>query len=131
MHLTFVAAWFCLLFLFKFISPMNNSLPTYFPALLGLVSITDIAIGSIRRARYLSDAADILHTEPENRTGLAKWRIANILSFAFAQTVSLFGFLLKLLGWNWNIAGIFFGVGLALLLWWTPRRIQAMPGSVR
>jgi hypothetical protein len=127
LHLGFVATWFLLLLVFEFISPVKSSLPAYFPAALGLVCITDITIGFVQRTRYISAATEILRAEPQSQVGLAKWRMANILSFTFAQTVTLFGFLLKFLGWSWNIAGIFFGVGLALLLLWTPRKIQLTP----
>jgi len=114
-------SWLLLLLVFKLISPVHSSLPPYFPAVLGLVSVADTMLGFVRRRYYFSAAMELLRSEPESRAGLAKWRVANIVSFAFAQTVTLFGFVLKFLGWSWSIAGIFFGVGLLLLLLWTPR----------
>ena len=130
-HFAFVGSWFLFLLIFKFISPIQSSLPAYFPAALGLVCAADITISFIRRRYYFSAALELLRAEPESRAGLAKWRVANIVSFAFAETVTLFGFVLRFLGWGWNIAGIFFAVGLFLLLLWTPRRIEVLPPGVR
>ncbi len=130
-HLGFVWAWFCFLFIFKFVAPIKSDLPSYFPLVMGLVSITDITIGFFRRKQNLSAAREMLLSDPESRSGIGRWRVANILSFAFAQTVTLFGFVLRFLGWDWNIAGIFYAVGLLLLLLWAPRRIQAMPRGLR
>jgi hypothetical protein len=130
-HFAFLWAWFLLLVALKFIGTTQASAPAYLPALLGLVSVTDITIGFFRRSRYLSDAAKAFQIDPESPAGLGNWRVANLLSFVFAQTISLFGFVLKFLGSSWNIAAIFFGAGLLLLIIWTPRKIQVMPRGVR
>jgi hypothetical protein len=45
------------------------------------------------------------------------------VSFAFAESVMLFGVVLKFLGERWSIVSIFFGVGLLLLLLWAPQKI--------
>lgn len=131
LHFAFLWSWLLFLLLFKLISPVQSSLPPYFPAALGLVCLADITIGFVRRRYYFSAAMELLRAEPEGRAGLAKWRVANIVSFAFAQTVTLFGFALKFLGWSWSIAGIFYGAGLFLLLLWSPRKIEMLPRSVR
>jgi hypothetical protein len=64
---------------------------------------------------------EVLQREPEDSAALARWRFANILSCAFAESVTLLGFALKVLGASWGIAGWFFAGGLILLLLWTPR----------
>jgi hypothetical protein len=61
-----------------------------------------------------------LNEQPENTQALVQWRSVNIVSFAQAETVTLFGVALKFLGAGWPVAGVFFFAGLALLLW-TPR----------
>jgi len=85
----------------------------------------------MQRSRHLSEAAKILGQDPVNRSGIAKWRMANVLSFAFAQTVTLFGFVLRFLDVEWKIAGVFYGVGFLLLILWAPRRIEPLAPGVR
>ena len=130
-HFAFIWAWFLLLVALKFIGQTQATPAPYLPAILVVVSVTDAAIGYFRRSKYLADAAKAFQIDPESPAGLRNWRVANVLSFVFAQTISLFGFVLKFLGSSWNIAGIFFGVGLLLLIIWTPRKIQVMPRGVR
>jgi hypothetical protein len=55
----------------------------------------------------------------------------NLVSFAFAESVMLFGVVLKFLGERWSVASLFFGVGLLLLLLWSPRKIEILPTAVR
>lgn len=130
-HFVFVATWFMFLLIFRFISPTQSSLPPYFPGVLGLVCAADVTIGFVRRRYYFSAATELLRVEPESRAGLAKWRVANIVSFVFAETVTLVGFVVRFLGWGWNIAGIFYDVGLFLLILWSPRKIEVLPPDVR
>ncbi len=54
-----------------------------------------------------------------------------MLSFCIAETITLFGLVLKFLGFDWNTAAIFFAAGMLLLLLWMPRKIEAMPRGVR
>jgi len=41
---------------------------------------------------------EVLRSEPENGVALAQWHVGNIFSFAQAETVTLFGVVLKFLG---------------------------------
>jgi hypothetical protein len=68
-----------------------------------------------------------LGVDPQDATSLKQWRSGQIVSFAFAESVVLYGFLLKFLGAGWNIAGMFFVVGILVLLAWTPK--LEVPGS--
>ena len=129
-HFAFIGTWLLFLLMFKFLPPIQASLPLYVPAAMGFACLTDVTIGFVRRASHIAQATEILRNDPENRAGLAKWRVANIVSFAFAETATLFGFILRLLGTSWNIAGIFYGIGLLLLILWTPRKIEALPRGV-
>jgi hypothetical protein len=40
---------------------------------------------------------------------------------AFATTVVVYGVVIRVMGFSWNIAAWFFVAGFLLLLWWTPR----------
>jgi len=88
---------------------------------IGCAAVADIGVGFMLRKQYMNKAEQALQVEFDARKALAAWRLANILSFAQAETVTLFGVGLKFLGASWKIAGPFFFIGFALLLLWTPR----------
>lgn len=88
---------------------------------LAIVAVGDIAFGLARRKQYMDKASRALELDADPGKALAAWRVANIFSFVHAETVALFGLALKFLGASWNIAGPFFFVSFALLLWWRPR----------
>jgi len=125
LHIAFVTTWFLFLLLFKFLPPPTGSPPAFLPTAMGMVCVSDVTLAFFWRSRYVSASIEILRAQPENASALARWRTGNILSFAMAETVTLFGFALRYLGAPWNVAGIFFAVGLALLLLWTPRAISS------
>ena len=80
-----------------------------------------IGVGFFLRARKVTVPAERLRTSPEDTAALSAWRSGQIISFTLAESVTLFGFVLKLLGSTWSVAGIFFAVGIFLLLLWTPK----------
>lgn len=91
------------------------------PIAISLCVCWDIGIAFFFRATKLAPALEALRTNPNDPAALTQWRAQNILSFCFAETVVLMGFVLKFQGAEWKIAGIFFAVGILLLLLWTPR----------
>lgn len=124
-HAIFLMTWFLFLLQIKIVSPQERPIPIVFPAVMGILCISEIGLALFFRARYISAAVEVLRSDPANPTALAKWRMGNLLCFVFAETVTLFGLVLKFLGAGWNVAGIFFGVGLCLMLLWTPRPIKS------
>jgi len=88
---------------------------------LAAVAVTDVMVGIAVRKKRVDAPMEVLRREPENGGALTQWRAGNIFSFAQAETVTLFGVALKFLGANWSVAGIFFFLGLVLMLLWTPR----------
>jgi hypothetical protein len=90
-------------------------------AAIALASLWDIALAMLFRSRKITPAVEVLKKNPDDDEALALWRGGVVLSFAFCETLVLFGLLLKFLGASWNVAGIFYAVGLLLMLAWTPR----------
>ena len=130
-HVAFFVTWFLLIFAIEIVKPTpdaNSS--TIIPAVLGLVGFLEIGLGFFLRSRFIEEAEAILQADPENQSAKQKWRTGNLLAFCFAETITLFGVVLKYLGYEWKIAGVFFGVGLLLLILWTPRQIAPMPPGV-
>jgi hypothetical protein len=57
------------------------------------------------RSLRLEASVEILNEQPENTQALVQWRSVNIVSFAQAETVTLFGVARKFLGAGWPVAG--------------------------
>jgi hypothetical protein len=87
---------------------------------IAAVAFADITLGFTMRKKFMNKATEEFESKGESRA-LQAWRFANIYSFAHAETIVLFGFVLKFIGASWKIAGPFFFVGFALLVLWTPR----------
>jgi hypothetical protein len=56
----------------------------------------------------------------QDSTRLARWRMGHIIRFATAESVALFGFVLRTLGSSSTPVYLLFGSGLLLLLFWQP-----------
>jgi hypothetical protein len=120
-HLAFlVAAALYIAVLFQ-IRPLERSVDPIFVYALAFTCLSVIGVGFFLRARMVTEPAARLTANPQDTVALKQWRSGVITSFTFAESVVLFGFVLKFLGASWNIAGIFFVVGILLLVAWTPK----------
>ena len=132
LHVAFVTTWFLFILLLKFVQPpFGTTAPEFFPLALGFVCISEVGLALFFRARLIAASETVLRSDPDDKAALAKWRTGNLLSFCFAETITLFGLMLKFLGFGWKAAGAFFVGGLILLLLWAPRKIQVLPRGVR
>ncbi len=122
-HICFISTWFLYLGLIFYLRWPEKPVPIVFPLALGAFAILSISVALKLRRQLLFASAAALASQPENVELLKRWRAGNIMSFAFAESIMLFGVLLKLLGAAWNVVGIFFVGGLILILLWTPRAI--------
>lgn len=133
-HGGFIVSWFLFILLIKFVLPAAGTspdVPEFLPIVFGILCISEIGIAMFLRARFIGGSESNLRGDPDNPAALAKWRMGNLLSFVFAETITLFGLCLKFIGFGWNIVGAFFAVGMIMLLLWTPRKIQPMRRGVR
>lgn len=131
MHISFIATWFLFLVVIKASGPQETFISADLPIAFGLAGLSEVGLALFLRNRYISGACEILRSDPGNQAALAKWRVGNLLSFVFAETITLFGLVLKFIGASWQIALPFFAAGLVLLLLWAPRKVQDMPRGVR
>jgi hypothetical protein len=90
-------------------------------AALAVLSATDVMVAAVLRARNITPAIEALRTNPDDTLALGKWRSGIVSSFTHAETVALFGVLLKFLGASWTVAGPFFAVAVLLLVIWRPK----------
>lgn len=130
----FLTTWFLFVVVAKLFLPSSTgaaNLPSFFPAVLGVFVIFEIGLALFLRTRFITGAEAALGVNPEDQPAIARWRTGNLLSFCFAETVTLFGLVLKALGFDWREAAVFFAVGLLLLLVWAPRKRENLPPGVR
>jgi hypothetical protein len=121
LHATFLTTIFLYLFMLSQIRPVAHEVQPQLVYGLAFASLTDLGIALYFRARKVQVSEERLRTNPGDVSALAEWRAGTILSFVFAESIALFGVLLKGLGAEWKIAGLFFAFGLLLMLFWTPR----------
>ena len=122
MHIAFVITWFLFVFILQAeLKPPSKFIEPVTVGAFALAALSSVNIGWTMRGKLLASSLEALQREPEDRIALARWRSANVLSFAFAESVTLFCLALKVLGASWTTAGGFFAGGLILLLLWTPR----------
>jgi hypothetical protein len=120
-HAVFLITQVLLILVILQVHPSEGGVAKELLFALPLVSASNVLILGGIRSRQLAAAREILRTAPDDDAALSRWRAGNILGFVCAESVSLFGLVLKFLGAQWNIAGLFFAVGISLLLIWTPR----------
>lgn len=130
-HTAFVFTWFMYIGLVVYLQLPEKPVPPVIPVALGVAAVSSISVARILRQKLLVEPARTLVSDPENAPILRRWVSGNIVSFAFAESIVLFGVVLRFLGERWRVAAIFFGAGLLLLLFWAPRKIEALPRGVR
>jgi hypothetical protein len=84
-----------------------------------------IAMGFVMRKKFFAQSAEALCADPQK--ALNRWRAANLIGFTFAMNPTVFGVALKFFGTSWLVSGIFFAVGLGLLVLWRPRSNLGFP----
>lgn len=120
LQLGFLVAAALFLFQLRILKPAEHKVSPIIIASISLVSVSDIGIAIFFRKKLIKGSEERLRGNPDDMTALGKWRKGVIMSFTYAETVVLFGFVLKFLGARWNIAGPFFALGILLLLAWRP-----------
>jgi hypothetical protein len=103
------------------ISPADVQAPAYLPYVMIGLAFAELGIGIFFRRRNLLPAAAQLRVDANNVSAITRWRLGNLFSFCISMNVVLFGFVLKILGSTWIVAGPFFAAGILLLVLWRPR----------
>ena len=117
----FLTTWFLFLLVIHLANPPERQVSKAIATALAVAALAEIVVGFTVRKRLLDPAVQTLAKDPGDVSALGKWYQGNLLGFCFAESVTLFGLVLKLLGAGWNTAGPFFAVGILLLLLWQPR----------
>jgi len=121
-HAAFILSWFLFILLTVYIiQPMHKLTGLTVPLALGVAALSSISVAQTLRPKLVIAPAEELARQSDNAALLQRWRSGNIMQFAFAESVTLFGLVLKLLGASWPVAAPFFTVGLLMLLLNAPR----------
>jgi hypothetical protein len=120
-HFAFLAVPAVLFFAISTVQIESKPENTFLPTVLVVLAVSEVGIATGFRAKLLRPAAERLQQSPQDSAALEQWQRGSLLSFAFATTVVLFGVVIRVMGFSWNIAAWFFVAGFFLLLWWTPR----------
>jgi len=131
LHLAFLAAPAVLFFAVATLPVTAKPQITFLPALLAVLALGEVGIATAFRAKLLRPAVAKLEQAPGDARALAQWQRGQLLSMAFATTVTLYGVVVRVMGFSWNIAAWFFVAGFLLLLWWTPRLVLPSSPNVR
>jgi hypothetical protein len=127
-YASFVITFFLFIFMIQMVKPAEKPVTPVIIGAFAFAAVSYLPIGATLRKRFLNGAVKSLRTDPQDPKGLALWRTGNILSFAVAESTMLLGVALKFLGARWVISGLFFVLGLSLLIWWMPK-LEIYPGN--
>jgi hypothetical protein len=120
-YASFVTTLFLFIVVIETAKPAEKLISPMIIGAFALAAISYVLVGATLRRKFLNAAEERLRQEPHDAKGLQLWRTGNLLSFAIAESVMLLGVAQKFLGARWTISGIFFALGLLLMILWMPR----------
>ena len=91
-------------------------------AALGFLAVMNVGIIFVLRRVLVRRSEAILGNNPEDRLALMHWRGGHIATYAVAESIALFGLILRFVGFTVPQVGPFFLAGFILLLFLGPRR---------
>lgn len=121
LHAAFLLAMFLYIYMLTIIRPVGQGVSMELVVALGVLAVADLNVALFFRARKVKASEEKLRARPDDAAALKEWRLGNITTFAFTETICLFGFVLKIMGAGWKIASPFFAIAILLMLLWTPR----------
>ena len=86
-----------------------------------LVAITTVGIIFAVRQLFVLRSEATLASQPENAEALNRWRTGYLAIYALSESLTLFGLVLRILGFNLSEVTPFYLSGFALILLFGPR----------
>jgi hypothetical protein len=126
-YIAFIGVWVCYIFVISKINPLHRSVSPWVVVPFVVGSVYSVLVGFTMRKKFFRQSAEAI--SGDLRKALRKWKVAHFIGFACAMSLALYGVALKILGSDWVVAGIFLGLGLALLLFWRPRQLDVSGGQ--
>ena len=95
--------------------------PTLFYA-LSLATITIVGVILVVRRTLVLQSANMLAAWPNDVATLNRWRAGYVMTYALSEAISIFGLLLRVIGFSLTQVASFYIAGFILLLFFGPRR---------
>ncbi len=88
---------------------------------VGLGAFSLLVVAAFFRMKYLRPGAEALRKNQEDVQAARQWRTGTVVSLVFAESIVMFGLVVRMIGASWNVSGIFYVAGILVLLAWWPR----------
>jgi hypothetical protein len=92
---------------------------------ISFISISMVGAIFVVRRTLVMPSEGVLRERPDDVVNLARWKSGYIVTFAFCETLALFGLVLRLLGFTLSQVWPFYLGGFALMLFFAPRAPRA------
>jgi hypothetical protein len=100
--------------------PPIRDLSLVIPIAFGICALSDVAIAVFFRASWMAASERVLQERPGDAKALDRWQKGVLISLTLAESLGLFGLVLKFLGATWTVAGLFIAAAIGLLVAWRP-----------
>ena len=87
---------------------------------LALLAVANLGLVLFLRRIFISNPAEVLRSSPEDSSALAKWKSGQLLTWAFAEAIALYGLVLHFLGFAILQVAPFFLAGALLIVIFAP-----------
>lgn len=94
---------------------------TILPGALVLAAVFDGLIALYFRRKRLSPALEKLRRDSNDTGALTEWRFSTLLSLVLAESIALYGFVLRFMGASRRVSWPFFVCALILMVVWRPQ----------
>lgn len=90
-----------------------------------LVAVSMVGVILVVRRTLVLPAAESLRAQPENPANLNRWRVGYIITYALAEAIALFGFVLRFSGFSFSQIAAFYLAGFVMILFFSPKIVSA------
>jgi hypothetical protein len=95
---------------------------------LTMVAIMMVGTIFVLRRVMVSPAEALLAGQPGDTAVMGRVRSGYIVTYVLGETIALFGFVLRMLGFNLALVAPFYVAGILLILYFAPRRPDSATG---
>jgi hypothetical protein len=89
---------------------------------LALMALASLFIATVLRRKLYGNAEETLRAQPGDATALTRWRTGHLLFLAICEAVALYGFVLRILGFQMLQVLPFFVAAFVAMVLFGPRR---------
>jgi hypothetical protein len=128
LQIAFIVSVLLFLFVLHTLQPATRNVSGTIQGVLVLCAIASAEAGFLLQRMFLRPRDPSLPAT-KNSTPLSRWFSGHLLRFATAESVALFGFVLRMMGSDSILVYLLFGSSLLLLLTWRPGTVPPSTGQ--